>query len=432
MALIKCPDCKKKISDQSVNCLHCGCPIQTYIQQQDLNITPDEAEQPKKPRKKIGWIIRIAVLVVVLAVVAIMLWTQDVFTPPFSENTAAIEAADASVVKIFCYDYDGELAATGSGFLVYDSKTVVTNYHVMTSAYTCKISTNLDVSYEVADIICFSKELDLAFLQLAKDTELQPLTFGISTELKKGEAVVAIGSPLGIKNTVSTGVLSGRPMKESMEVLQFTAPISHGSSGGALFDNTGKVIGITFAGIDDGQNLNFAIPAEKASDLYETRQGLKKVSAIYENEHPYITKLAQYEGIPEITIDELLANPGKYNEKTVKVNGYFSSIYSYWTNKYPWRDEPELGEIHKLHITTQANATGNGKADNDMVTSAITCNTRHCYLQIMISDDDRFYINDSIQPGDPISWIGEISYWEYSSGNEIHFSSSTDLCFSVD
>ena len=431
MALIKCPDCKKKISDQSVTCLHCGFPIQPYIQQQDLNIAPGEAEQPKKANKKTGWIIGIAAFVV-LAVTTVILWTQGVFTPPFSENTAAIEAADASVVKIFCYDYDGELAATGSGFLVYDSKTVVTNYHVMTSAYTCKISTNLDVSYEVANIVCFSEELDLAFLQLEKDTELQPLTFGSSADLKKGETVVAIGSPLGIKNTVSTGVLSGRPTEGNIEVLQFTAPISSGSSGGALFNNSGEVIGVTYASYVDGQNLNLAIPAEKATELYESRQGLIKVSMIYEKEHPYITKLAQYVGIPEITIDELLANPGKYDEKTVKVNGYFSSIYSYWTNKYPWRDEPELGEIHNLHITTKANVTGNGEADHNMYINAQKGNIRHCYLKVVLQDDDRFYINESIQPGDPISWIGEISYWEYSSGNEIHFSSSTDLCFSVD
>ena len=199
MALIKCPDCKKKISDQSVNCLHCGCPVQSYIQQQDLNADSSEAEQMKRANKKVGWIVGIAVLVAVLLTITAILLALGVFAPPFSENTAAIEAADASVVKVFCYDHEGELAATGSGFIVYDSRTVVTNYHVVTSAYKCKISTNLDVSYDVADVLCYSEELDLVFLRLVKDTELQPLTFGSSAELKKGEAVVAIGSPLGIK-----------------------------------------------------------------------------------------------------------------------------------------------------------------------------------------------------------------------------------------
>ena len=283
---------------------------------------------PAKKRNGKGWIIAVAVLCVALIAAVVVLWSQGVFTPEpllFSENTAKIEAADASVVKIFCYDYEGELAATGSGFVAFDGKTIITNYHVMTSAYTCKISTNQDISYEVSKILCYSKDQDIAILQLAKDTGLQPLTLGDSSIIKKGETVVAIGSPLGIKNTVSTGNLSGRLMDTNMDVLQFTAPISSGSSGGALFDNNGKVIGITFASIVDGQNLNLAIPIELAIKLYDTKGGAKQVSAICIEEHPYIYYLETHKNVISVTLEDLKRNPKKYNGCVVKVSAYISS-----------------------------------------------------------------------------------------------------------
>lgn len=283
---------------------------------------------PAKKRNGKGWIIAVAVLCVALIAAVVVLWSQGVFTPEpllFSENTAKIEAADASVVTIFCYDYEGELAATGSGFVAFDGKTIITNYHVMTSAYTCKISTNQDISYEVSKILCYSKDQDIAILQLAKDTGLQPLTLGDSSIIKKGETVVAIGSPLGIKNTVSTGNLSGRLMDTNMDVLQFTAPISSGSSGGALFDNNGKVIGITFASIVDGQNLNLAIPIELAIKLYDTKGGAKQVSAICIEEHPYIYYLETHKNVISVTLEDLKRNPKKYNGCVVKVSAYISS-----------------------------------------------------------------------------------------------------------
>jgi hypothetical protein len=165
----------------------------------------------------------------------------------------------------------------------------------MTSAYTCKISTNQDISYEVSKILCYSKEQDIAILQLAKDTGLQPLTLGDSSIIKKGETVVAIGSPLGIKNTVSTGVLSGRLMEDGMDVLQFTAPISSGSSGGALFDNNGNVIGITYASYIDGQNLNLAIPIELAENLYSSEGSAISLDEFYHSRYsPLRQELANW------------------------------------------------------------------------------------------------------------------------------------------
>lgn len=375
---------------------------------------PTPVEQPKqeqspvvapvKKRKKTGWIIGAAVVLVALVIGVLFLFRSI----PFSENASAIEVADASVVTIFCYDYDGELAATGSGFVAFDGQTIITNYHVMTSAYTCKVSTNQDISYEVSKILCYSKEQDIAILQVAKDTDLQPLTLGDSSTIKKGETVVAIGSPLGIKNTVSTGVLSGRLMEDGMDVLQFTAPISSGSSGGALFDNNGDVIGITYASYIDGQNLNLAIPIELAATLYENRDELAKVvSIIYTEEHPYVTLLSKYKDIPEITIDELLANPAKYKDMTVKVTGYYSSAYNFTSVS---------GEEKIMcTIATAEGVTGDVEIDRTTCEYVAKYGIKASSLIIMFSNAASF-LDNSIQPGEQICAIGDFGYFKYSDG----------------
>ena len=278
-----------------------------------------------KRRKQTSLVISAIALCAVLLAAGVVLWLQGAFSFDFAKNTRKIEIADASVVTIFCYDYDGELAATGSGFVAFDGKTIITNYHVMTSAYTCKISTNQDISYEVSKILCYSKEHDIAVLQLSEDTGLQPLTSGDSSIIKKGETVVAIGSPLGIKNTVSTGVLSGRLIEDGMDVLQFTAPISNGSSGGALFDNKGNVIGITYASYIDGQNLNLAIPIELAIQLYENKGTPKNTSAIFDEQYPYIKILKKYEDAQQVSVVQLKKNPEQFDGKQILLQGIVCS-----------------------------------------------------------------------------------------------------------
>ena len=360
---------------------------------------------------------------------------EIVETLPFSQDTAAIEAADASVVTLFCYDYEGELAATGSGFVAFNGKTIITNYHVMTSAYTCKISTNQDISYEVSHILCYSKEKDIAILELFRDTGLEPLILGDSSIIKKGETVVAIGSPLGIKNTVSSGILSGRLMKDNMDVLQFTAPISSGSSGGALFDDNGNVIGITYASYVDGQNLNLAIPIELANDLYNSKGATKTVSAICKEEYPYIEKLNLYKDIPEITIDQLLANPVKYDGKMVKLYGYLSSVYSYMTpfdelmNKYGFG--PHWTKV--CYIATENSITGNSAYDDELYSMAENGRIPHQVLKVTVKDEDGInYLSDDAEPGDILCWIGKISGEERSDGSVHIYLGDSKLIYHYD
>src|SRR6201999_60661 len=84
---------------------------------------------------------------------------------------------------------------------------------------------------------------------------------GDSDKTRPGDSVVAIGNPLGLENTVSNGLISARrKFDEGVEVLQISAPIAPGSSGGPIFNDHGEVIGIATAILEEGQNLNFGMP----------------------------------------------------------------------------------------------------------------------------------------------------------------------------
>ena len=101
------------------------------------------------------------------------------------------------------------------------------------------------------------------------DHGFEPLIPDTTGKLKRSSPVVAIGSPAGLKNTVSIGNISAFFDQNGKNWIQFTAPISHGSSGGALFNDKGEVVGVTSSSITDGQNLNFAIPIETVAELWK-------------------------------------------------------------------------------------------------------------------------------------------------------------------
>lgn len=167
-----------------------------------------------------------------------------------------------SVLFINVLDKYGEVISTGSGFVVDNAGTVVTNYHVIEGAYSLKAVTEDAKSFDVLGIVNFDEDKDIAVLKLKDANDLPTVLLGDSDKLEIGEDVAAIGSPIGYQNTISTGIVSGfrdgqiRTGKD----IQITVPISHGSSGGALFNMYGEVVGITYASRIDGQNLNFAIP----------------------------------------------------------------------------------------------------------------------------------------------------------------------------
>ncbi len=188
----------------------------------------------------------------------------------FHTNLAAIDEAANSVLYIEVYDRKGNMMASGSGFCAFDANTLVTNHHVIEDSSYLIVYTDDNESFRVDTIYAASEDNDLALLQFDNTLGIVPLPICTTTsELFRGEPVVAIGSPEGYQNTVSTGIISAFRTEEVFREIQFTAPISSGSSGGALFNDNGEVIGVTYATLKKGQNLNYSIDISYAISLYD-------------------------------------------------------------------------------------------------------------------------------------------------------------------
>lgn len=168
----------------------------------------------------------------------------------------------SSIVMIAVHDLKGNPVATGSGIMIGKKGYILTNCHVIREGtiYAVRIEDDEQV-YLTHEVIKYNPQLDLAVLRI--DRELSPLPiYDGRQKLVRGQKVVAIGSPLGLFNSVSDGIISGFRNIRDVDMIQFTAPISHGSSGGAVLNMYGEVIGISTAGIDSGQNINLAVGYE--------------------------------------------------------------------------------------------------------------------------------------------------------------------------
>lgn len=169
----------------------------------------------------------------------------------------------SSVVMISVHGPNQDVVATGSGIMIGRGGYILTNHHVIAAGgqvYSVRIE-NEDRVYVTDEIIKYNPMLDLAVIRIDRTLEPLPVYRG-EKALVRGQKVVAIGSPLGMFNSVSDGIISGFRQFDTVNMIQFTAPVSHGSSGGALLNMYGEVIGIITAGIDQGQNINLAVGYE--------------------------------------------------------------------------------------------------------------------------------------------------------------------------
>ena len=205
-----------------------------------------------------------------------------------------------AVVLVTVKDSDGAVLATGSGFFVSLQK-VVTNLHVIRGGTKVTVTTSLK---KVFDVTAYTRDPthDLAILECPDATDVPILTLDRLEKVEIGENIVAAGSPLGLEGTVSTGIVSALRDRDGVQVIQITAPISPGSSGGPLLNAQGAVIGVNSFTVTNGQNLNFAYPSRHITDLMKSRKpfepiggkgGSMPVDAADPNQATLIALLAQ-------------------------------------------------------------------------------------------------------------------------------------------
>jgi Trypsin-like peptidase domain len=193
-------------------------------------------------------------IISLLLFLCLPVWAQKAKTP-----AEIVREQGQAVVIVEALDARGLVAGQGSGFIVTPTGAVVTNLHVIQGAAQARVKLPNGDVYKTESLVDFDDTKDLAVLKI-KGFKLPAVTLGDSDKTETGENIVVISSPEGLTNSLSTGVVSGMRRLDNLRVFQITAPISEGSSGGALFDGNGAVIGIVTYVLRAGQNINFAVP----------------------------------------------------------------------------------------------------------------------------------------------------------------------------
>jgi Trypsin-like peptidase domain len=167
-----------------------------------------------------------------------------------------------AVVLIVVSDDAGKPLAEGSGFIASSDGKIVTNHHVIAGAHSAIVKLNNGAFFPVEGVLADDPVRDIAVLKVA-GKNLPVLFLADSDALSAGDHVVAIGSPLGLENSVSDGIISGfREDSKGRSWVQTTAPASHGNSGGPLLTMDEKVAGVITWKNTEGENLNFAVPSK--------------------------------------------------------------------------------------------------------------------------------------------------------------------------
>ena len=306
--------------------LFCGsCGLQQSVESsnQNINETPASNTKGKQKKRHIGlWI---GAFVLALLIAGGVLYFKGIISIPF--GVPSIDTISESCVRVNCYDASDELSSTGSGFCIFDEHIIVTNYHVIDGATArIDIDTEKGKTYDIDSILVYNEDRDLCILHIVDDKTLRPLKTGSTEKLKKGEDVLSISCPQSLLNTVTEGQFSGWLSENAGEVMQISAAISSGSSGGALFNLKHEVIGMTYASYIDGEDLNVAIPIENISKLWKSRSDKKAIAV-----EDFIEVKAKEIDSDAITMEQLLSNPAKYDGEEVTVMGFVSSVYWFGT-----------------------------------------------------------------------------------------------------
>lgn len=211
------------------------------------------------------------------------------------------DKAKDSILVIHILDSQGNAIAQGSGVLL-PSEQIATNCHILEKGNIIQVGKE---GHFVQAFIYAGDNINDVCLLSSKDFKGKSAVLGNSGDLKVGEPVYAIGAPKGLELSLSDGIISQLRGKFP-PIIQTTAAISPGSSGGGLFDSKGRLIGLTTSQRMDSQNINFAVPVEYLAML--KRNSPFRVSDI-------VLDAIKYSECP-------LDDNGKCNPYTIKINNF--------------------------------------------------------------------------------------------------------------
>ena len=230
------------------------------------------------------------------------------YTEIYNANVDSCVSINASSTSYNFFMQPVETASSGSGFIITEDGYIVTNYHVISGSNSVSVTLDDGTTYD-AKVVGGDEDYDIAVLKVDPgDTKLQPVVLGTSGSLQVGDEIVAIGNPLGeLTFSMSEGIVScvnreinvdGTPFN----MIQITAAINEGNSGGPLFNIYGEVVGIVSAKYSTSssgnavEGLGFAIPMDDVLTMIEDIMENGQITT-----RPYLGISAWYDSQPQIS-----------------------------------------------------------------------------------------------------------------------------------
>lgn len=180
-----------------------------------------------------------------------------------ADNAEISEKLLRNTVTVVVEDNQGN-EFQGSGVFI-ESNLIATNFHVVENSISIMVKLSDEEDFKLVKVHKLDPIHDIAILKLSNKIKHEFLKFE-SKKVKVGTEILVAGTPIGFEGTLSDGIVSSIRKEEpyDFDLIQITAPISHGSSGGPVINKKGNLIGISKSGIDSdvAQNINFAVPSK--------------------------------------------------------------------------------------------------------------------------------------------------------------------------
>jgi S1-C subfamily serine protease len=245
--------------------------------------------------------------------------------PQEAFSLRAVVSQVPAIVTVYLYDDHGKSVTQGSGFLLSSDGICVTNFHVIRDALAADVKLGDGRLYQLLSVQGYDADRDIAVIQLGRKTgngiqmpaDLPFLTLAVD-KAQVGDHIATVGSPEGLSNSVTDGIVSAIRPGDGLTLLQITAPISPGSSGGPVFNLKGEVVAITSYQLREGQNLNFAIPADEISSVQSQKAHLSLEQIYWQVHTPQRPQEAQR------TAPQLPYAYGTKSDGTERLTGSFT------------------------------------------------------------------------------------------------------------
>jgi len=202
-------------------------------------------------------------------------------TAPALSGDQVVERVSPAAVSILVGKGDGQAAGVASGVIVRSDGVILTANHVVKGMREVQVRLKSGEVYDQVELIASDERRDVAALRIAA-TGLPVLPTGNSANAASGATVFVVSNAVGLPWTASSGILSATRMADDVpgagsgyRILQFTAPLSPGSSGGVLVDAEAKILGIVVGSLSVGQNVNFAVPIDTIAGLGNASGGMR-------------------------------------------------------------------------------------------------------------------------------------------------------------